>query len=283
MSGQGRTRFVWIACAIAACAISQTASAGAQTISISNARVVEGDSVAASAQFDLTMSAPSADPVFVHITTRERTASEPEDYFAVSRRMKFSPGATHRHYAVAIQADIADEPLETFVVKLRNPDGATLGDAIGIGRIVDNDDLLNETNLAGEADGCTLQFPSTITMGAGETSPEIFGRIFEAGVTDPAGPSSQVDAQVGYGPSGSDPTTQPQGWVFYPASYNAQIGDQDEYANTLTVLSDGLYSYTYRFSLDGGFGWTYCDLDGAGSGSGLTFDASQLGGMTVTP
>ena len=239
MSGQGRTRFEWIACAITACAISQTASAGAQTISISNARVVEGDSVAASAQFDLTMSAPSADPVFVHITTRERTASEPEDYFAVSRRMKFSPGATHRHYAVAIQADIADEPLETFVVKLRNPDGATLGDAIGIGRIVDNDDLLNETNLAGEADGCTLQFPSTITMGAGETSPEIFGRIFEAGVTDPA--------------------------------------------NTLTVLSDGLYSYTYRFSLDGGFGWTYCDLDGAGSGSGLTFDASQLGGMTVTP
>ena len=42
----------------------------------------------------------------------------------------------------------------------------------------------------------------------------------------------------------------------------------------------GAYPYTARISLDGG-AWTYCDLNGAGSNSGLTFETTQLGALTV--
>jgi hypothetical protein len=283
MSDRKRKSAVWIVAAIAAGALANSASAGAQTLDVSNARVVEGDSVAQTALFTVTLSPPSSSAVFVHIGTHERTATDPEDYFGVPRRLRFTAGATHRRFAVAVQADIADEPLERFVAKLTHPQGAVLGDGVGVARIVDNDDVLNETDLASEADECDLTFPPTFTMAAGDTSPQIFGQIFEAGETEAAGPSSQVEAQLGYGPDGSNPTTQPQGWVFYPATWDNQISNNDEYAQTLTVLTDGIYSYTYRFSLDDGFGWTYCDLDGAGSDAGLSFDPSQLGQMTVTP
>ncbi len=43
------------------------------------------------------------------------------------------------------------------------------------------------------------------------------------------------------------------------------------------------YSYTFRFSQDNGLKWTYCDVNGAGSNTGLTFERAQLGVMTVTP
>ena len=75
-------------------------------------------------------------------------------------------------------------------------------------------------------------------------------------------------------------------WKFFPASFNVQVGNNDEFVGTFTapsVAASTSYSYTFRFSQDGGLKWTYCDLSGAGSGSGLTFEVTQLGVMTVTP
>jgi hypothetical protein len=61
------------------------------------------------------------------------------------------------------------------------------------------------------------------------------------------------------------------------AQYNAQPNPtDDEYQAILTVPTPGSYSYSYRFSIDGNTA-TYCDLDGAGSSPGHTFDATQLG------
>jgi hypothetical protein len=140
----------------------------------------------------------------------------------------------------------------------------------------------NETDLPAEADFCNLQFPSTLEIPQATPSPSIFGRIFEAGVTEAPGASPSVLAQVGYGPSAGDPTIQ-SGWLFVPATFNVQVGNDDEYVGTLTVPAAGDYRYTYRFSFDGGLTYTYCDLNGAGSNAGLFFEASQLGTMTVTP
>jgi hypothetical protein len=279
-----RTRklVLWIAPAIAAGALASPAAAGAQTLDVSNARVIEGDSSAKAAQFTITLSAPQSSDVYVYFSTHELTATDPEDYVGTAHRVRFAPGVTRRQVAVAVQPDIADEGLEKFAAKLAHPQGATLGNSRGVGRIVDNDEVLNETDSGAEADYCALAYPSTITMSAGDTSPLIYGQINEAGVTEATGSSSRVYAQLGYGPSGTDPTTQPEGWIFYPAGYNDQLGNADEYAQNLTVLTPRLYSYTYRFSIDGGFGWTYCDLDGAGSAPTLSFDPEQLGSMTVT-
>jgi hypothetical protein len=133
-----------------------------------------------------------------------------------------------------------------------------------------------------EADYAVLQFPPTITAPANSLTPLIFGQIYEAGTTEAAGPSASVTAQIGLGPIGSDPRTS-GGWSWFPTAYNIQIGNNDEYMQQLlTPLVNGMYSYTYRFSLNGGVDWTAADVNGAGSNPGLEFDPQNLGKLTVT-
>lgn len=158
---------------------------------------------------------------------------------------------------------------------------ATLGNTMGAGVRVER--ALNETDDPAEADYCNVQFPASFSVGPGQTTPLIYGRLFEAGVTQAAGPPAGWIAQIGYGLSGSDPRSL-TGWRFSDAVYNLQIGNDDEFQASFTApASAGSYAYTYRFSGDGGGSWTYCDTDGAGSNAGLTFEVINLGTMTVSP
>jgi hypothetical protein len=73
------------------------------------------------------------------------------------------------------------------------------------------------------------------------------------------------------------------GWEYVDAAYGLQAADEDEYEAALTAPgTPGEYAYAYRFSLDGGESFTYCDTDGAGSGEGLAFEPERLGLLTVT-
>ncbi|MDP1826435.1 MAG: Ig-like domain-containing protein [Archangium sp.] len=139
----------------------------------------------------------------------------------------------------------------------------------------------NETGTAGELDFCNLQHPPSTTTAAATLTENIFGRVFEDTVTQPAGANAMVRAEVGYGPVTANPQNQ-AGWQWFPASFNTQIGNDDEYQRQLTAPVGGTYRYTTRFSLDGVY-WTYCDLNGAGGNAGLDFDPAQLGVLTVTP
>ena len=141
---------------------------------------------------------------------------------------------------------------------------------------------VNETGLPQEADYVVLQFPSSLNVSAGTLTPLVYGQIYEAGATESLGPNLLILADVGYGPLGSDPRVS-LAWNWFPAIYNAQIGNNDEYqASLLSPLINGTYSYTYRFSVDAGANLTAADLDGAGSNPGLDFDPSKLGVLTVT-
>jgi hypothetical protein len=139
---------------------------------------------------------------------------------------------------------------------------------------------LNETDLPAEADYCNIQFPSSLTVATGEPTQLIYGQLYEAGATEAFGAPAGWIAQVGYGPSASDPRTDP-GWLFTPTVYNVQVGNNDEFQASFLAPAPGTYSYAYRFSVDGGGRWTYCDTDGAGSNGGLTFETFNLGTMTV--
>lgn len=146
----------------------------------------------------------------------------------------------------------------------------------------------NETDGALEADFCNLQAPPSLTLQSGQTTPLIFGRIYEAGVTEAGGAPAGIIAEVGYGSFLGSPTDPRSSntWRFFPASFNLQVGNDDEFMGTFvapTVSENTTFVYTFRFSQDNGLRWTYCDLDGAGSNAGLTFETSQLGIMTVTP
>jgi hypothetical protein len=140
----------------------------------------------------------------------------------------------------------------------------------------------NETNDLLEVDYCILQFPMNLTVQAGQMTPLIYGRIYEAGVTNPGGEPGGVVAEVGYGPAGADPRST-NTWRFFQAVYNAQFGNDDEYMGSFVAPAAGSYLYTYRFSFDNGVRWTYCDLNGAGSDPGHDYQATQLGPMTVNP
>lgn len=165
-----------------------------------------------------------------------------------------------------------------------HPGAAELDDGVDNdcqGGIDEGPEVRNETDDPTEADYCRIQYPSELTVAAGQSSDPVFGLLYEAGVTETFGPASSVTAQVGYGPQDTDPRSAP-GWVFSTASYSAQNANDDEFAATITApLEPGQYSFVYRFSIDSGVSVTYCDLDGAGSQPDNVFNPNVLGTMVV--
>ena len=138
----------------------------------------------------------------------------------------------------------------------------------------------NETNTPEEADSALLVSPPSIEIVLGDSTELIFVRVSETGLTEPGGPSSQVIAEIGFGPQGSDPRFSFD-WLWFTAEYSLQEGAADEYLASISPTAIGAYSYTYRFSFDGGMSWTLADLDGAGSDAGLDFDPGTLGTISV--
>jgi hypothetical protein len=147
---------------------------------------------------------------------------------------------------------------------------------------------MNESGAAAEADYCVLLSPATLSAAAGQSTATVLGRIFETGVTEAAGASASVVAQVGYGPVTANPENQ-LGWTWVNAAFTQQtgpLGNDDEYGATFTAPAmPGTYAYTFRFATDGPVGqrWTYCDLNGAGSNVMFSFNLGQLGVLTVSP
>ena len=132
-----------------------------------------------------------------------------------------------------------------------------------------------------EADFCIIVLPSTITQAGGVQTSFIRGQIYEIGVTESPGASPLITAQVGYGTAGSDPRIA-AGWTYFPAAFDFQSGQNDQYQGTMTSPNfGGTYSYVYRFSFDNGLNWSYADLDGAGTNPGLSFNPNNIGTMTV--
>lgn len=141
----------------------------------------------------------------------------------------------------------------------------------------------NETDTADEVDYCVLQAPSALTVTSGAPSDLVYGRIYQAGVTENGG-TAGILAELGYGAASTDPISNPN-WRFFAATYNLHVGNDAEFQASIPApiaAATTNFAYTYRFSFDG-VNWTYCDLDGAGANTGLTFDSAQLGVMTVNP
>jgi cysteine-rich repeat protein len=153
---------------------------------------------------------------------------------------------------------------------------------------------LNETGDGAELDWCVVQWPPELAVAAGGTSTErVWGRVSETGVTDvtTVTPDARITVELGWGPLDVNPQNQ-SGWTWTTlglTSFNSECGDcgsnNDEYGAYLSVPAStlpGRYAYGYRFSFNG-MGWTYCDLDGAGSSATDSFDPLLLPVLTVSP
>ena len=128
---------------------------------------------------------------------------------------------------------------------------------------------------AGEIDLCNIQPPTSITPTHGAATP-LAGRFTEA--TLPGG--AVVKGQVGYGIASTDPLSQ---FVFTAGAANANCSgcgtNETEYTASLIAPAAGSYSWLWRFSLDNGSHWTYCDIKGAGATAANPFDATNLGSL----
>ena len=126
-------------------------------------------------------------------------------------------------------------------------------------------------------DWCDTQYPASITTKVNAPTENIYGRVFEAGVTEAPGKGAGIAAQLGYGDPGDDPSADPSLYTWVPAVFNVNAGNNDEYMASLTVAAEGVYAYVYRFSMDGGATWVFCDLDGSDNG----FSRLAMGTLTV--
>lgn len=123
-----------------------------------------------------------------------------------------------------------------------------------------------------------VQWPPDINhvISAINRTPDVYGQVWIDGVTNAPGATQGLLAQLGYGPSGSDPNGN-AAWVWVDASFNTDAGNNDEFKASLLPEQVGSYAYAYRYSTTNGRDWVYADLDGIGNG----YSAAQAGKLTV--
>lgn len=109
------------------------------SLSVNDVSVTEGNSGSVNAVFTVTLSSASSQPVSVAFTTADDSATSGSDYTAASGTLNFAAGESSKTVTVAVLGDAVDEANETFRLVLSAPVNATLGDATGMGTIVDND------------------------------------------------------------------------------------------------------------------------------------------------
>ena len=98
-------------------------------LSISSARVVEGNSGTRRLRANVALSFPVAWTVTAHFATSNATATAGSDYTASSGTVTIPAGATIATPSFVTRTDRSVEPAEKFTVKLSAPSGATLGPA----------------------------------------------------------------------------------------------------------------------------------------------------------
>ncbi len=127
-------------------------------------------------------------------------------------------------------------------------------------------------------DYVNLQFPGTASFCQGG-SLTVYGQLYEPGVTEAPGPGAGVTVELGYHTANTNPVT----WTnWQPATFNVQVGNNDEYASTLN-LPAGTYYYTFRYSyVLNNCGYQY---GGYSAGGGNTWDGTNYvsGVLTVNP
>lgn len=152
-------------------------------------------------------------------------------------------------------------------VIVRNPDGQT--------------DTLSQAFTYYEAnpkvDWCNIQWPFEITVVVNNESDAIYSQVYEEGVTEGIGQGSGIKGQLGYGLSTDDPIQDASKWKWVDATFNVDAGNNDEYLAKFTPNQVGEFVYAFRYSMDDGKNWVYCDKDGSDNG----FSLGQTGLLKV--
>ena len=110
-------------------------------LSIADVQIGEGNSGSKQATFTVKLSAASATPVTFNVATADGSATTAAgDYVALpSTPLSIPAGQTSKTFTVTINGDTAIERNEVFSVNLSNAVGATIGDGVANGYILNDD------------------------------------------------------------------------------------------------------------------------------------------------
>ncbi|MCU0477141.1 MAG: alpha-amylase family glycosyl hydrolase [Chloroflexi bacterium] len=108
-----------------------------------------------------------------------------------------------------------------------------------------------------------LQWPPamTHTISTADRTDTAYGQVWIDGVTNQPGPAPTLRAQLGFGPTGSNPATS-SAWTWVDAEFNDNAGNNDEFKASMLPEAVGAFDYVYRYSVTNGRTWLYADLNG---------------------
>ena len=105
----------------------------------SDAVATETDRGTAPLRFFVTLPRAVAQTVTVDYKTEDRGAKAPGDYTRTAGKLTFSPGETSKTVDVPVRGDVRRENTERLGLRLSNATGIEIGDAEGVGVIIDDD------------------------------------------------------------------------------------------------------------------------------------------------
>ena len=144
------------------------------------------------------------------------------------------------------------------VTEVRVADGEAEGTA-PFTYLADEPDTGDTGEILPTITGCTLDAPTSMTVEAEDSTAEVTGSVTIPGRTETEGEPVGVEAQVGYGAAGSEPST----WSWEEMSWSVQAGAADQYSGSFEADREGTYDYTVRFRAERQE-WVVCT---AGDGS----------------
>lgn len=107
-----------------------------------------------------------------------------------------------------------------------------------------------------------LQWPPTDTIYIGGST-TVYAQIWIDGITNQPGPGVGIQSWIGVNSSNTDPSTWTT-WI--PATYNVDVGNNDEYMAAIgSSLAPGTYYYASRFNVFGG-DYVYGGYNSGGGG-----------------
>ncbi len=141
---------------------------------IDDVSVTEGDAGTTNANFTVSLSSLSGQPVNVDFATANGTAIAPGDYTARTGVLTFTAGQLTRTITVAVNPDTIDEVNETYFLNLSNATNATIADNQGVGTIIDDDGLpslsVNDvTVIEGQSGTVNANFTVSLSAPSGQS------------------------------------------------------------------------------------------------------------------
>lgn len=182
------------------------------------------------------------------------------------------PGATTASITYRLAARFSVDNGTTW--RLADRDGFGNGVSVAqLARLVVERKGVNWCRMGGRTPGSA---PPTIPLRGTQTGPLVYAQVFVQGRTEAAGAGMGVKGQIGVGAMGMAPAS----WTWTDATYNVDVGNNDEWQATLPNPGIGTWRFAYRFNLDDG-SYVYCDNDGNDTATPGGFTEAQTGTLTV--